>query len=176
MLWKLEYRGHQSGWLLSSLKKIENCHTLIVVPTGKKLSTVRPSPKSGIPLLLRSLVIYQITCLGCDPQNVGQTLRHLATRCKEHSSLKTPVGQHIRECCWNPKLLRSSVKMIDSSCNQSLLGLLQSIVIKQLQPALNFWEEFKQRNLAPRYWLTFPLCQFPFRIHANGFSCCELSS
>ena len=40
--------------------------------------------KDPIPDALKSMVVYQFTCAGCD---IGETSRHLATRVKEHLSI-----------------------------------------------------------------------------------------
>ena len=42
--------------------------------------------KDPIPDTLKSLVVYQFTCAGCNSRYIGETSRHFATRVKEHLS------------------------------------------------------------------------------------------
>ena len=66
--------------------------------TMRKLKSVLPSLKPGIEKALKSGVVYQIKCAGCEAAYVGQTRRHLATRFKEHLKCKSPVAEHVTTC------------------------------------------------------------------------------
>ena len=62
------------------------------------------SLKSGVPLALKSNVVYKFTCrLDADTFYIGKTIRSLATRAKEHlrpteSMRDTAVTTHVRTC------------------------------------------------------------------------------
>ena len=49
--------------------------------------------KDPIPDALKSLVVYQFTCAGCNSCYFGETSRHFATRVKEH--LSTDKNSHV---------------------------------------------------------------------------------
>ena len=49
--------------------------------------------KDSIPDALKSLVVYQFTCTGCNSRYIGETSRHFATRVKEH--LSTDKNSHV---------------------------------------------------------------------------------
>ena len=63
--------------------------------------------KDGIPLALRSNVVYQFKCSVCNATYIGETTRHYKTRISEHmgvspltgapSSAKTNVSEHRRK-------------------------------------------------------------------------------
>ena len=49
--------------------------------------------KDPIPDALKSLVVYQFTCEGCNSRYIGETSCHFATRVKEH--LSTDKNSHV---------------------------------------------------------------------------------
>ena len=49
--------------------------------------------KDPIPNSLKSFVVYKFVCPGCNACHIGETIRHLSTRIKEH--LKTNKKSHI---------------------------------------------------------------------------------
>ena len=49
--------------------------------------------KDPIPDALKSLVVYQFTCEGCNSRYIGETSRHFATRVKQH--LSTDKNSHV---------------------------------------------------------------------------------
>ena len=63
--------------------------------------------------LLEVRVVYKITCPCCTACYVGQTIRHLLYRIREHRRPSTPVGANFRAC--NDKLTMSDVTIIASS-------------------------------------------------------------
>ena len=65
--------------------------------TLRKLKTVLPSLKPPIDQLLKSKVVYQIKCPGCNASYVGQTSRHLTIRLNEYIR-KAPVKEHFQKC------------------------------------------------------------------------------
>ena len=46
--------------------------------------------KDSTPLELRSHVVYQFTCAGCNSSYIGQTARHLRHRIAEHAGTSHP--------------------------------------------------------------------------------------
>ena len=69
------------------------------VMTLRKLKTMMPSLKPPVTSMMRSNVVYQITCPRCKACYVGATTRHLRCRFSEHKSRKgCSVKQHINKC------------------------------------------------------------------------------
>ena len=55
--------------------------------------------KDKIPNPLRSNIVYEFTCPGCNSSYVGKTERNLATRLLEHSDpQKSSISKHLSEC------------------------------------------------------------------------------
>ena len=81
----IQYKGRVSGKFEKSLKRMHApCK---VIFTLKKIKTVLLSLKPRVEKALKSGVVYKIKCSRCTSCYVGQTVRHLTTRFKEH--LKT---------------------------------------------------------------------------------------
>ena len=146
----LQYRGRPSDWFKKQLKSIKFLNVNIVF-TMQKLRSVLPSLKCSVPTHLKSHVIYEITCPGCSAQYVGQTQRHLKTRCKEHANVTTPVGSHFKDCVGHTGSLIDSTRIIDAARNCWKLSALEAIHIAKLSPTLNSREEFRQRHLSLRF-------------------------
>ena len=87
----------------------------------KKLKTVLPSLKPKVDVPLRSRVVYKITCPCCTACYVGQTIRHLLYRIREHRRPSTPVGAH--------------------------LTTLEALCINEINPSLNTKDEYRSRAL-----------------------------
>ena len=141
----LQYRGTISDKLL---RKVRSSTNGSVVFTTRKLKTCLPSLKSPIPKELRSHVVYQIDCSGCNASYVGQTCRHLTTRLTEHREANARVGSHFRECGLNADDI--SAKIIDVSPDRSKLLTLEALHIAMKNPALNNREEYRARELTLR--------------------------
>ena len=110
----IQYRGRNSNLFKRRLATI----TFIrVVFTTRKLKSLLPSLKSDFPPELRSCVVYQIQCPGCNSSYVEHYVRHLATRHKEHQRVSAPVSQHITECA--PDTPFPAVKVLDKCQNPS---------------------------------------------------------
>ena len=52
--------------------------------------------KDPIPDALKSLVVYQFTCAGCNSRYIGEKSRHFATRVKEHLSTDKIMSTNTR--------------------------------------------------------------------------------
>ena len=55
--------------------------------------------KDKIPNTLRSNLVYEFTCPGCNSSYIGKTERNLAIRLSEHSDTqKSSISKHLSEC------------------------------------------------------------------------------
>ena len=78
----LTYRGKPTENLAKSFRKLNApCK---VIMTTRKLKTCLPSLKPTVPKMLLSNVVYKLTCPGCESSYVGQTVRHVQRRLREH--------------------------------------------------------------------------------------------
>ena len=69
-------------WKNSSLKRVFDIRQSFV--NGGKCERSCPFPDAHVPFHLRSRVVYQFTCAGCNACYVGETFRHISTRIREH--------------------------------------------------------------------------------------------
>ena len=96
--------------------------------------------KDSIPDTLKSLVVYQFTCAGCNSRYIGETSRHFATRVKEHlsSDKNSHVYKHLNG---SPSCKRKCsvdcFKIVDSAKTRHCLKLKEAIYISRLKPELN---------------------------------------
>ena len=91
-------------------------------------------------------MVYQIKCSRCDACYVGQTVRHLTTRIKEHLRVTSPVGKHFKS--------RDAVMSLDdvvilSSTHRyvDVLLTLEALYIRELKPSINTRDEYRSREL-----------------------------
>ena len=139
-----QYRGRISDELSKKIRKVVK---VSVIFTTRKLKTCLPSLKAPVPMELKSCVVYQITCSGCNSCYVGQTARHLRTRLSEHRRPTAPVGGHLAECAGRDNF---QLKILGGSCNLVKLLTLEALFISRLKPDLNSREEYRQRPLTIR--------------------------
>ena len=140
----IQYRGKCTEDYARALHRCKAPCT--VVMTLRKLKTMLPSLKSPVEKVLRSGVVYKITCPRCQSCYVGQTSRHIQTRFKEHMNQMTPVGKHLKQCqqtvsCEETEILASS------SRGEDFLMTLEALWIQEVGPALNTKDEYKSRTL-----------------------------
>ena len=70
----------------------------VVIYDTKKISYFLPK-KDKILNPLRSNIVYEFTCPGCNSSYVGKTERNLATRLSKHSDpQKSSISKHLSEC------------------------------------------------------------------------------
>ena len=138
----IQYRGHITD-IFS--KRLRRTAPISVINTTRKLRSVLPSLKSPVPKELRSRVVYQIECSGCNSRYVGQTVRHLQTRLAEHLKIGKPVGEHIRECTGD--INNHNARILDQCNDSNKLLTLEALHISRLKPGLNAREEYRQRVL-----------------------------
>ena len=94
---------------------------------------------------LQSGVVYQITCPRCESRYVGQSVRHLITRIKEHSRLSSPVGVHFKNC-ESIISMNDDVKVIAKARSQRQLLIEEALYIKYLRPTINTKEELQKSH------------------------------
>ena len=125
----------------------------MMVMTLRKLKTTMPSLKPPIEKMLRSGVVYKITCPRCNACYVGQTSRHLQTRFKEHKRNSGPVNNHITSCAAN--VTEEDVEILaTTSRGEYHLMTLEALWIREVAPGMNTKDEYRSRTLT------------------IGFSCC----
>ena len=113
--------------------------------TLRKLKTVLPSLKPKVETLLKSSVVYHITCPGCQASYVGQTDRHLITRFKEHSQ-RHPFKTHLDEC--KVKLDEDCIKILhQTSKGVNYLETLEALYIREIKPEINTKDEWRSKEL-----------------------------
>ena len=118
--------------------------------TLRKLKTVMPSLKPEVESEFRSSVVYKISCPRCQACYVGQTVRHLQTRYKEHKDKKGPVKTHFELC--NVQLSLEDVSILASTIKtQEHLLTLEALFIKEMNPVLNTKDECKQKTLKIKF-------------------------
>ena len=114
--------------------------------TLRKLKTVLPSLKPPIDQMLKSKVVYQITCPGCKASYVGQTCRHLTTRLNEHLTRKGPVKEHFQKCFH--RVDEQCVNILTTTHKgESSLLTLEALWIREIKPKINTKDEFRSREL-----------------------------
>ena len=98
----VQYRGKCTEHFA---KALHNCKAPCrLVMTLRKLKTVMPSLKPEVESEFRSSVVYKISCPRCQACYVGQTVRHLQTRYKEHKTknnqmtLRSSDFEHTQHC------------------------------------------------------------------------------
>ena len=147
----LQYRGRISDDFSNSLKRINApCK---VVFTMKKLKTLLPTLKPKVDISLKSRVVYKITCPRCNSCYVGQTVRHLLSRFREHKGKSSPVGIHFHGVC-DVALSFNDVSILATSCKSiSHLMTLEALWIDRLKPSINTKDEYRSRKLTIKIWL-----------------------
>ena len=110
------------------------------------MKTILPSLKVPVPSMIRSGVVYQITCPSCETSYVGYTTRHLQTRISEHRRLKGPMKAHLRKC--KVYMDDCQIKILASSSkSETYLQTLEALYIRELKPKINTKDEFRGRDL-----------------------------
>ena len=144
----VQYRGKCTEGYARALHRAKAPCT--VVMTLRKLKTVLPLLKTPVEKALKSGVVYKLSCPRCRSCYVGQTIRHLQTRFKEHLKPSAAVSKHLKICkttisCKETEILAATQR------GQALLMTLESIWIRDLAPSINTKEEYKSRELTIRW-------------------------
>ena len=110
-----------------------------IVFTSFKIESVF-STKDPLPNHLRSNVVYEFACAGCNSSYIGETTRHFGQRIKEH--LETDKNSHIfkhlnsNQTC-KGKSGSNSFKILDSAGTKWQLKLKEGLHIHWKTPNLN---------------------------------------
>ena len=98
------------------------------------------SVKESVPKYVRSFVVYRFICPGCNTSYIGETIRHLTTRIKEHweTDSKSHIFKHLntnRNC---KELCNTECfEIIDSASSFYRLKLKEAMDIIWEKPLLN---------------------------------------
>ena len=112
------------------------------------MKTVLPSLKPSVEKLMKSGVVYNITCPGCSACYVGQTDRHLTTRLYEHVHRAGPMKTHISTVC-KTTLTGDNVDILHTTARgENYLLTLEALYIRERRPTLNTKDEYRSRELA----------------------------
>ena len=94
--------------------------------------------KDPIPDAIRSFVVYQFTCAGCNSCYIGESSRHFSTRIKQHTltDKNSHVFKHLNSSS-NCKNLYTSecFKMLDSAKTVYFLKLKEAFYINSFSSA-----------------------------------------
>ena len=96
--------------------------------------------KDPIPTALKSFVVYEFTCSGCNSRYFGETSRHFSTRIKEHTLIdrNSHVFKHLHNCTNCKKhYTPNCFKILDSAKTTYTLKLKEAIHIQNRKPELN---------------------------------------
>ena len=147
-LFCMQYRGKETDHFASELHKLNApCR---VVMTLRKLKTVLPSRKPSVEKMMRSDVVYKITCPRCSSCYVGQTIRQLRRRFVEHIGDKGVTRPHMNSC--NVTLTEKDISILGStSKSEGHLLTLEALFINEIKPSLNTKDEFKSRTLTIKF-------------------------
>ena len=143
---KLMYNGPSSITFAKNLKKtLEPLASLDVYFTTTKLRSNLPSLKAIVPKPIRSHLVYEISCSACCGTYVGQTIRHLDVRIREHMNKSTPVGQHFSNC--GSSLSLEDVRILATEQHPKTILALEAVLIRRKKPILNTRDEFRSHTL-----------------------------
>ena len=128
------------SWKLKELFKKYYCIDIRIVFTSFKVKNYF-SLKCCTPLPLLANVVYKFKCLR-DANNIyiGKTIRHLATRVKEHGTSPSPsaVSNHLSSCeTCKLNFSCDSFSIIDSGKNDFEITIMEALHIKFKKPKIN---------------------------------------
>ena len=88
---------------------------------------------------------YEIKYPACAEAYIGQTVRHLSTRLKEHGMKNAPDNLHFRAC--KQTLTNDDATIIDAIADPVTHLDLEAVHIKRKKPRINTKDEFKSHTL-----------------------------
>ena len=141
---RIQYRGKCSEDFARALHKCKAPCTVIM--TLRKLKTLLPSLKPPVEKMLKSGLVYHITCPRCEACYVGETSRHLQVRITEHVQRQGPMKKHLAEC--RTTIKEENVDILQTSARgEQYLLTLEALHIREQKPKLNTKDEYKRREL-----------------------------
>ena len=124
---------------LKDLFKKYYCIDIKIVFTSFKVKNYF-SLKSRAPLTLLANVVYKFNCMrDANITYIGKTLRHLATRVKEHeTSSSSAIKEHLLSCALcNSHYSVNSFSIVDIGRNDNEITIKEALHIKYEKPILN---------------------------------------
>ena len=146
---RLEYRGHATDQFV---RKLKSCGVPIQSAiTLSKVKSALPSLKCQVPQMLKSRIVYQLTCPRCASRYVGKTARHLQIRFDEHrNKARQPVRMHFAECGLGKPTL-DNIEILATSRGGLHLSIMEALFIRELCPAMNSKDEFRDHELTIKF-------------------------
>ena len=159
----IPYLGNTGDQLLQTLKRKLKRHLINdarfkVIQSTQKFSYYT-NMKDQISKLMKSYVVYQFNCPGCNKRYIGKTERNLCTRTEEHASTDkdSAIYNHLRTCTnynhlkdlfsfgndsfkeiqFDIKEVQNNNEIVDSAQYWNVLLLKEALLIKQKNPELN---------------------------------------
>ena len=147
----LQYRGAPTDQFVKRLKEC-GAPTQVVL-TLRKLKTCLPSLKPTIPKMLKSNVVYKITCPRCEACYVGKTSRHLCIRYgEERTKAVEPVFKHMKKCGGAKQLNEDHIEVLTSVTRGAFhLAIMEALYIREHQPAINTRDEYRDHELSVKF-------------------------
>ena len=102
------------------------------------------------PAYCRRCKVKRIDCPGCDSSYVGQTVRHLQRRFREHIGNKGPMKTHFQTCgisCPSNDI----IKILDRNSSPPRLLTLEALYINEYKPEINTKDEYRSRTLTLKF-------------------------
>ena len=123
---------------LRELFKKYYCIDIRIVFTSYKVKNYF-SLKCRAPLPLLANVVYKFQCLREANQiYIGKTVRHLATRVKEHSHTTSAIYKHLQQCnSCKENISCDLFRILDSGKNDVDISIKEALHIKGKKPTIN---------------------------------------
>ena len=123
---------------LKELFKTYYCIDIRVAFTSFKVRNYF-SLKCRTPLPLLANVVYKFTCSrDANITYIGKTIRHLATRVKEHGTSPSAIKDHLQSCdTCSSNYSCENFRIVDSGHSDFEISIKEALHIKQKQPSLN---------------------------------------
>ena len=124
-----------------------------IVLTLRKLKTCLPSLKPTVSKMLKSNIVYRVTCPRCQAYCVGKTSRHFCIRYgEEMTQAKEAVFKHMRACGGAKQLTDENVDVLASVTKGAFqLAIMEALYIRELCPALNTKDEYRDHELSLKF-------------------------
>ena len=118
--------------------------------TMRNLQTCLSPLKSSFDSNMKSHVVCELSCCGCDSTYNGQTCQHLTTKIFLHQKHDSQLGKHVVGCCGAPKVV-FNYKRIDKYQEIEKYLTLEALHFSRCKLKLNTLDEYKSRALRLRY-------------------------
>ena len=112
----------------------------------KRYKTALPSLKPPMEKMLKSWLVYRLTCPRCSACYVGETSRHFKFCVREHVHRAGPMKSHLSQC--STTITEENVDILKtSSQGEYYLLTLEALHTRELKPQINTKDEYKSREL-----------------------------